>query len=211
MLSTAVAGVCIGVVLVIIEVVSRSMRWKPATARRTAHVCAGVITACLPWFLSLDQIAALAGAFIPLLLISRRFRWLRSIHAAERTTIGEICFPLGVLLAALFAQETAFYVFGVLVMAVSDAVASGIGERWGKHSYTAIGARKTYEGSAGFFGATLILALAVSLAADTPVALGAIEALVLSAILTIVEAALGWGVDNAVLPLAAALLLRLVV
>jgi phytol kinase len=208
---TAVAGLCIIGVLGIIEAASRPIGMRPEASRRIAHVCAGLVTACMPWFLSLDQIGALAGVFIPLMLLSRKFQWLPSVHGAERTTLGEVFFPLGVLLAALFSRGSLFYVFGMLVMSVSDAAAGGVGERWGKHSYRAVGARKTYEGSAAFLVATVILAFAVSIAADVPVAHAAVDSLCLSVILTLAEAVLGWGVDNAVLPVLAALLMRLVV
>ncbi len=112
-------------------------------------------------------------------------------------------FPLGVAVAAALVPHRPAFVFGVLVMGLSDAFASLAGRRWGRRGYAVpvLGATKTYLGSAVFLGTTFALALAAGA--------GVASGMVVAAALTAVEGLLGRGTDNLVLPVAAAAVLRL--
>lgn len=188
-------------------------RWKvePELARKSAHVSSALVAATLPWFMSFPAVAMLALLFVPFMLLSRRFDLFPAVHAVERSTLGEMWFPLGVAAVALALPDRAPYAFGVLVMGLSDAAASVAGQRYGRRAFRVLGARKTCAGSATFLLTTLALTLAALAAtgslspASVPVALG------VAAALTLVEAVLGGGTDNLVLPLVAATLLRLAV
>lgn len=207
----AVAGLCITVTLVLVEALSRWRRMESETSRKLAHVSAGVIAGSLPAFMPVAHVAVLAAGFIPIMLVSRRFRLLPSIHHAERTSLGETFFPVGVLGAAVFFQRPLFFVFGVLVMAISDAVAGVVGARFGRHPYSVFGAHKTYEGSAGFFISTVLLSIATLIVGGAGIGETVVLALGLAIVLMLAESALGWGLDNTVLPVLGALLLSLVV
>lgn len=188
-------------------------RWKvaPELARKSAHVSAALVAATLPWFMSFPAVAVLALLFVPFMLLSRRLDLFPAVHAVERSTLGEMWFPLGVAAAALAVPDRGPYAFGVLVMGLSDAAASIAGQRYGHRAFRILGAWKTYAGSATFLLTTLVLALAALAAsgglspASVPVAVG------MAATLTLVEASLGGGTDNLVLPAVAAALLRLAV
>jgi dolichol kinase len=157
--------------------------------------------------MSFPAVAVLALLFVPFMLLSRRLDLFPAIHAVERSTLGEMWFPLGVATVALAVPVRGPYAFGVLVMGLSDAAASIAGQRYGHRAFRIVGAWKTYAGSTTFFLTTLALtapALALTSgvsAASVPVALG------VTATLTLVEAALGGGTDNLVLPVVAAGLL----
>jgi phytol kinase len=206
-----VAGAGIVAALVLVETLSRWAKMRPETSRKLAHVSAGVIAAGLPLFMSVESIAVLAAAFIPIMLLSRHFWLLPSIHSAERATLGEAYFPLGVLLAALLFTRPLFFAFGVLVMAVSDAVAGVVGARYGRHRYPVLGGHKTYEGSAGFFIVTVPIAAAALVVGGAGIGEIVVVALGLAAVLTLVESAIGWGLDNTVLPVTGAFLMSLAV
>ena len=189
-----------------------SRRWKvgPELARKSAHVSSAVVAATLPWFMSFPAVAVLALLFVPFMLVSRRLDLFPAVHAVERTTLGEMWFPLGVAAVALVVPERGPYAYGVLVMGLSDAAASIVGQRYGHRAFRIAGAWKTYAGSATFLLTTLALTLpALALTgglspASVPVAFA------VAAALTLVEASLGGGTDNLVLPVAAAGLLSLV-
>jgi phytol kinase len=186
-----------------------SRRWKlgPELARKLAHVSSAVVAATLPWFMSFPAVAVLALLFVPFMIVSRRLDLFPAVHSVERSTLGEMWFPLGVAAVALAVPDQGPYAFGVLVMGLSDAAASIVGQRYGNRAYRIIGAWKTYAGSAAFFMTTLVLTVAALAMtgglspASVPLALGVAGAL------TLVEAALGGGADNLVLPVVAAGLL----
>lgn len=197
---------CIGV-LWLAETATRRWGLAPESARKLAHVSSGVVAACLPLVMPFAAVVVLAAAFIPFMVVSRRLALFPSLHGVERSTLGEIYFPLGVLFVAALVPHRGAYVFGVLVMGISDAVASLVGQRFGRRTYSAFSATKTYVGSAAFLATTIVLALTFVGGVMSPR-----TALVVAAIgvaVTAEEGLLGGGADNAVLPVSAAALLRL--
>lgn len=188
-----------------------SRRWKlgPELARKSAHVSSAAVAATLPWFMSFPAVAVLALLFVPFMLISRRLDLFPAVHAVERSTLGEMWFPLGIAVVALAVPDRGPYAFGVLVMGFSDAAASVVGQRYGNRAFRVLGGWKTYAGSSTFFVTTLALTVATLArlgrfsVASVPVAVG------VSGVLTVVEAAFGGGTDNLVLPVVAAALLRI--
>jgi phytol kinase len=195
---TAAAGGVFVAVLGAAEATSRHWRVEPELTRKGAHVVSAVIVASLPLVLSFVAVAVLAVVFVPFMVLSRRAGLFPSVHGVERTTLGEVYFPLGVLAAALLFPERDPFAYGILVMGLGDAAAGLVGKRYGRRAYRIVSASKTYMGSAAFFATVALVGLAF---APLPVAL------LLAAALTLVEAVLGGGADNLVLPVAAAALL----
>ena len=185
-------------------------RWSlPAElGRKQAHVTCGLLAAALPLFLPFPAIVALAAAFVPFMVVSRRVGLFPIVHGAERHTYGEIYFPLGVLLVAALVPHPVEYAFGVLVLAIADAVASLTGERFGQRTYRLVAAQKTYVGSAAFLATTIGLG-AVAMQAKGELSIGAgLVLLGVATALTFEEALVGGGADNVVLPVSAAAMLR---
>ncbi|MEO8329986.1 MAG: hypothetical protein ABI586_08280 [Candidatus Nanopelagicales bacterium] len=207
----AVGGFSFVVILLlaIAEWLARRWRLEPELARKFAHVTCGLVAAALPFFMSFGSIAVLCLLFIPFMVISRQWGFFPAVHQAERSTLGDLYFPLGVLLVALAFPERAPYIYGVLVMTVSDAVAGIVGKRFGRRGYRLCGAWKTYVGSGAFFGTTLLLTLITLTVGSGSYSVALATAIGMAVALTIVEGALGGGVDNVVLPGVSASLLTL--
>ncbi len=160
--------------------------------------------------MSFPAVIVVAALFVPFMLVSRRFGIFPSVHSVERSTLGEIYFPLGVGLAAAAFPRAIPYGYGVLVMALSDAFASLAGGRWAGRSYSVFRAHKTVTGSAVFFVTTLALTL-IALAVPGRLTLtSCVAAIGVALVLTMVEGTLAGGIDNVVLPVAGAGLLLLV-
>lgn len=191
--------------LALSELAARRWSLRPQAGRKLAHVSCGLLAAALPSVLSFDAIAVLAGGFVPFMVVSRRLGLFPLVHGGERTTHGEIYFPVGVLLAAVFVPYATAYVFGILVLALSDAAAGVAGERFGRRSYRLLGAHKTYLGSAWFFATTLVLGV-TALALEGASPKGVFVVAGLAAVLTLEEGLAGAGADNVVLPVSAAAL-----
>ena len=160
-------------------------------------------------FLSFASIVVVAVLFVPFMLTSRKLGIFPAVHNVERTTLGEVYFPLGVGLAAALVPMAVPYSYGVLVMALSDAFASLAGGRWGRREYSVGRAHKTVLGSGVFFLTTLVLT-AGALVIWGRVSPGSM-ALGLGAVvvLTVLEGVLAGGIDNVLLPVAGAALLVL--
>ena len=188
---------------------ARRYQVSPESSRKLAHLSCGVFAACLPLFMSFLSVIVVAALFVPFMIVSRKIGIFPAVHSVERSTLGEIYFPLGVgLVAALFPARVP-YAYGVLVMGISDALASLAGRGWGMREYSVLRAHKTYLGSAVFFVSTLgltVAALAVS-GLFSPASVAA--AVGLAGALTVVEGILAGGIDNALLPVAGAALLVL--
>lgn len=208
-LAVGAASVVFVAVLATAEAAARRWVISPEIARRLAHVSSGVLAAGLPLVMSFPAVVVLAALFIPFMVVSRRMGLFPAVHGVERATWGEAYFPLGVLLAAALFSELAPYAYGVLVMGVSDPVAGLVGQRYGRRAYRVLRAHKTYLGSTVFFTTTLVLTLGTLVVADDLSLRALTVVALLAGILTIVEGISGGGLDNVVLPPAAAGLLSL--
>ena len=191
------------------ELVARRWSLRPELSRKLAHVSCGILAAALPSFLPFPAIAILAAAFIPFMFASRRLGLFPIVHSAERTTYGEIYFPIGILLAAILVPYKIAYAFGVLVLAVADAVASVVGQPYGRRAYKP--ANKTYVGSAAFLVASVALGLGATQAMGRFSGTTMLLVCAVAAAVTIEEAVAGAGVDNIILPVSAAALFRLLI
>src|SRR3989344_1182300 len=139
-----------------VEVLNKKIGLKSEYTRKIAHLLSGVIVFFLPYFLTAYQIISLAALFTILLIGTRYFGLLSSIHKVNRKTIGEVYFPLGLGLSAFFflPQNILAFQFGVLVLAFSDAFGGLVGQLYGKHKI-GFGLSKSWEGTLVFFLTTL--------------------------------------------------------
>lgn len=190
--------------LVAVEAAAR--HWTIATedSRKVVHVGSALVAASLPVFMAFGSVVVLSVGFIAFMAVSRRFGLFPAVHDVERSTLGELYFPLGVALTAALFPYRLPYAYGLLVMGVSDAAASFVGQRYASRGYRLLTASKTYLGSGVFCATTVVISVvAVSFAGGSPPT-AFLLGTVLACILTVVEGASGGGIDNAVLPVVAA-------
>ncbi|HLJ67363.1 MAG TPA: hypothetical protein VKX16_08390 [Chloroflexota bacterium] len=188
--------------------------------RRITHNAAGSAAAAFPYYLRLRDVLLLAAGFTAFLIWTDHRGKLGAIHAVSRPTLGAVLFPVGLAAAALATWSHPHALsFAALVLALADpaaalagekfstrhgcAASSVSGERWRSPGWWVPGGSKSAAGCAAFFVVSLLLATVFCLAfgAARPAAIFAA-----AAILTGIEASLGYGLDNLPLPLAAALL-----
>ena len=174
------------------------------TTRRFVHVVGAGTTALFPFYLRLSEVVALAVAFTVILGLTRVSGWLQSVHAVDRFTLGAIAFPIGLGIAAiaLWSHPAAFS-YAALVLAFADPAASVVGQRLNSASWRVPGGRKSVLGSLTFFGVAVTLGIAFAWGAGTGTILAIAGA---AAVLTGIEAALGFGLDNLVIPVVAGFL-----
>jgi dolichol kinase len=198
------------VLFVLVEVYAKKTKANSETTRKFVHIVAGSTAALLPLIMTFHQIAVVSLLFITVMLVSKRQNFFSSIHKVTRKTHGEIYFPFAILITALLFPTTELYMYGLLIMAVSDGLASIVGQKYGHKTYRFLGAHKSYIGSIAFFiSATVIGLIILTSFTSLGVAPILIGSVLLAFILTVVEAGLAHGLDNLLLPPVSALLLSI--
>src|SRR5215472_5488460 len=171
------------------------------STRRVAHAAGSTIAAVVQWFLSFPELTVLAVMFVAVLGATRLTGHLQSVHGVSRTTAGAQLLPIGLLLAvaASWGHRPAA-AFGILVLGFGDPLAAVFGRRGGL-SWRVPGGHKTLIGSAAFFTTALLLGGIFAAADGTLALLACIGA---AAVLTAIEGASGFGLDNVLVPVAGA-------
>ena len=198
-----------GALLAIFSIIGPQL--QPEVLRKGLHMSMGLTTLSFPWlFESPWPVVLVAGASTCAFLVFRtRFplfrRLARAMSAIRRVSIGEYCFVLAnCLVFVLVEDDPVLYSIPMLLLTFADSAAALVGTRWGSHRYRTMGDYKSLEGSAAFFivaFACIALPLAWFTPASNPESL-AVAALVAFA-MTVLEAALGGGFDNLLVPLGA--------
>ncbi|MCX6729821.1 MAG: hypothetical protein NTV95_04270 [Candidatus Saccharibacteria bacterium] len=189
-----IAALCYTALFILIELITRKAKLNKELSRKIAHILAGTSAAFLPLFMSFRQIMLLSLLFLPVMVISKRKNLFSSIHEVSRKTYGEVYFPVAIFLTALLFPDKRLFIYGVLVMSLSDGFASVFGQKFSKKKYKLWQGEKSYVGSSTFFIMTLIIGLAVLVQIPVWVIVGS------ALVLTLAEACLSGGIDNLVLP-----------
>jgi phytol kinase len=209
-MNAIIPAVALAVLVGGIGLLARRFAWEPESARKISHVAVGLACLALPFFFaSVAPVLALAivacGGLLALRFVpALRARFGCALHGVARRSLGEFAFVGGVALAFALAHDNVpAYCAAVLTLSLGDAAAALVGRRFGRHPYAVGRARKSVEGSAAFFAvAVLVCALIPGAASVAAVAAFAL-------VTTLAEAFAGDGFDNAAIPLAGLLALRL--
>jgi dolichol kinase len=162
--------------------------------------------------MSFYSLAILGVIFIPVMFLSKNKNILTSIHHVSRKTYGEIYFPLSIVITALFFPIRYVFIYAILIMAISDGFASVVGQKYARKTYSILKSQKSYVGSFTFFALSLIIGIFVLYSLNIEnTAISFLISFICAAILTIVEGALSYGLDNLLIPPLAALLLEIAV
>ena len=191
------------------ELLGRRKILRPDDSRKVAHVGSALVALPMPWLLGWGSIVVLGVGFVVVLTVTDRAGVLPSVHGVDRTTWGEVFLPAGVALLAATSPSHAAWVYGILVMGLSDSIAGLTGQHLGRHHFRIGPSSKTVEGSLSFFAVTLVIGLALTIGDEgfDQVAVPLLGVGLAALVLTAVEAVLPWGLDNLVLPVLAAALL----
>ncbi len=187
---------------------------RPETTRKLLHTGSGLLTLPFPFlFHEVWPVALLTGAsalivsaasFVP--DVRARFGGVAS--RVDRTTFGEIYFPLAVALLFMLTigGDPLLFVIPVLVLTLADTASAVIGTRYGRTRYS--GGRKSLEGSAAF-AIVAFLSVAAPLLAWSAASLAksVLVAATLALLVMLLEGSVSRGRDNLVVPLGSYFLL----
>jgi dolichol kinase len=194
MLAFVVLLAILFVIVVGVEIIARKSKLPLEVTRKITHILVGVAVALSTGTVARGSLIALAIMFTLVIMISRRRGIFRSIHDPNRAGLGELWYPIGILLAVVLFANPAVETYAIYIVAVSDGLAGLVGKSFGKMKVPYITASKTYAGTATFMVTAFVLSsslLPLPYAVGAAVYLGLIELLSFK------------GIDNLLLPLAA--------
>ena len=141
-------------------------------ARKFVHILGGSFVAFWPYFLSFQQIRWIAFATVIFWLLTRTMHISYALHDIKRSSIGELLYPVSVLIVALLAQQNWVFTASILFLALADGMAAVVGRKFGtkKMTYKVFGGKKTLQGSGAYliYG-YLILIIAMLLGGTTAI------------------------------------------
>jgi phytol kinase len=209
LMAVTVTLVIVLVLLLLNEWLWRRTKRHSEFSRKFVHITVGSFVAFWPYFLSWDTIRLLSVAFLVVVALSKYFGIFKAIHSVTRPTWGEMYFALAVGLVTLVTNRPAVYTIALLQMSLADGLAAIVGTRYGKgNEYKVFGIQKSLAGSGTFLIVSYVVLLGLAVF-STPVSIFACLGIALVA--TIAENTAGVGLDNLVVPILVAAMLRLVV
>ena len=208
------------------EVIRKWRGYSQAFTRKLVHIGAGMwVWGILALFDNYKIGLIPFATFIILNYIFYRFTIFEAMDS-EDSTPGTVYFAISItLLYALFwrtdgsLDRAAVATGGVMAMTWGDALASIVGQRWGRRAYTVWGHRRTWEGSLALFlsslvavGLTLLLLPGSSLSPTAeclPASTALLYAALASLVAALAESVSPAGTDNLSVPLLTAATLYL--
>ena len=202
-LSLAIFGA--GSIVVLAEIAWRNKLLRGEFARKFVHVAVGSYVAFWPYFLSKEYIQIIAVSSIAALVIIKRLDLIKVMHDINRWSIGDVLFPISVLLAVTYANANWIYTVALLFMSLADGMAAVVGRKYAnkKHLFKLLGSKKSLQGSIGYLVfAYVSLAIGYAIGGKaTMTTLPLVTLLWIPFFSTFLEAISPFGLDNIVVPL----------
>lgn len=192
-------------------------RWRGYSVeltRKEIHVSVGMWAYGTVWLFDRRALAVVPPlCFVAINAVSYLYGTFGAMETGEKGRLGTVYFPISfTLIILLLWDRPHLMVASLMPMTWGDALASIVGQRIGRRTYTWAGTTRSLEGSLVFFAASWI-ATAVPLAVLGQASLGAGEAAAVAAATAagsaVVEAISPWGIDNLSVPAISALALML--
>ena len=176
-------------------------------SRKFLHITIGTFVAFWPFFLSWGQIELLSIAFLLVAGVSKYLNLFQAIRSVQRPTWGELFFALAVGAIALVTHDKWIYLAAILQMSLADGFAAVVGVHYGRSNrYRVLGHDKSVAGTLTFLLISLVILVGYGwLAPGVGFSAGFIGITVLA---TLGENIGVRGVDNLLVPLVVALLLK---
>jgi len=198
------------------EVARNILKMPPEVSRKFVHVMVGILVSLAPFFLQTKPPMVILGViFIILNYVAIRKGSLKGMHTRDRVSFGTVYFPIAFTILVLFFWDRNIIIFivSMLVLAVSDTLATLVGEKVNsKSKFILWFDKKSWPGSIAFFlSSVLVIILSFPLytylLSSDPLPIIHLVSMALFASLaaTLGEAVSKRGSDNLTLTLAAAL------
>lgn len=209
MLFLILGSIAAAVAVFLAEYLGRKNILGKESSRKIPHIVTGLAIAFVAFFIDMRIMEPLLVVDALAVLIVYRFNLLPFSRAVDRLTWGELFFPLGLIGAAFISSDKWVFIAAVLVLGLADAAAALVGRALGKHKYKIFNHTKSLEGSTAFFITALIILAAIIFIIPSGLSVAWLAVIALALAATIVEAITPWGMDNLLLPILVATLLKI--
>ncbi len=212
---------CIGIAILLIlfsiivagvEVLQRVKNLHAESARKSIHVLGGLGCILFPTLLdSWVSVLIVASFFAIFFFFGEKYKLLKSLSGVTRKSYGSVLFPISILLLFIISGgEIWIYCSSLLVLVLSDSAAAITGVKYGMAKFMVTDKqKKSLEGSLAFFVISLIvITLSIFLLSDFTFLPSLLTAVLMSLLLTGVEAISVHGSDNILLPLVSVFILK---
>ena len=199
---------CFLILFLISELLFHSLKCKVEISRKWMHFSSGICCLTIPFFISNHWIVLfLTSSFALILMISKKYNFLKSINSIDRKSFGSVLFPVTIYLSFVsyqyLNQGIVFYYLPILILAICDPIAALLGKKWPLGKYKIGSNYKTLIGSIGFFCSCFVVVLISLYLIKTENSI--MELLLLSFIISIfttfTEAICQNGTDNVFIPI----------
>jgi phytol kinase len=189
------------------EVWFRNHKTHSELSRKFIHITVGSFVAFWPYFMSWNEIRLLSLAFLLVVGFSRYFKLFKAIHSVARPTWGEVYFAVAVGAISFITQTKWVYAVALLQMSLADGLAAVIGVKYGKASnYKVAGQTKSFAGTATFILVSFVILAVFNFYGPTAINLLTMAGLSIAA--GIVENLGAFGLDNLLVPILIAIVLK---
>ncbi len=184
--------VIVGFPLLIVEVICRLFNLSGEISRKVVHLISAFCTIVLSHVIELNGILFIAGFFVLLMMVMRKFKILTSLYKVGRDSLGELAFPVGVFFSALLTDSKRSFIVAMLILGIADTLAFIVGSKFGKLN-KAFKLKKSFIGSFAFFVVSLFIMAIMGFSLS--------QVVVVSLVATIIELISPNGTDNLTIPL----------
>jgi dolichol kinase len=197
------------------EILHHNFRINSDVTRKIAHLSAGMTSLLFPiLFDSHWYVFILCIQFVAILFLSFKYEFIQSINSVKRRTNGSFIYPIAIYLVFLisekFGSNLSVYYIPVLILTISDTLASIFGKYFPFGKYKIFGGIKTMTGSIVFFISSFIICFLSLYIMDTENP-GLYDLISISSLIGLITAGLEaiahHGLDNLTIPAGAILML----
>ena len=182
-------------------------------SRKLTHVGTGFLSLLFPiWLTGPLSVFLLCSSFCVILIVSKKYGFLKSINGIERESYGSVSYAVIVFVCFLFwekmkAEPTDFIGLGwfyvpVLVMALADPAAALVGSRWPVGKFRIGQDYKSMAGSLAFFVVAFLVSGSLLGSQNESFPQHLLVILLISFSGTLAEACSSKGIDNFTIPAA---------
>lgn len=209
-LQVAIVGAWLGAVSLLVATVIRYLSADSEIIRKVVHIGTGNVI-LLAWWLHIPAWVGITASILAsaVTLLSYKLPILPGINSVGRQSLGTFFYAVSIgLLIAWFwpIQQPQYAVLGILVMTWGDGLAALIGQRFGRHSYTIWGMKKSWEGSLTMALVSYIVSSLILLGVQGNVWQTWLVPVAIALVATGLEAFSKFGIDNLTVPLGSAAL-----
>lgn len=207
LINTGILACLFLVLFAIAEMGYHFLKIKPEWTRKFVHLGTGLLALFFPVMIKNQwYVLLLCSSFFILLQLSLKFDFLKSINDIPRKSFGSLAFPVsvyGCYLALCFFERQYFYFYlPILILAISDPIASLVGKHAPENEIQFGEKGKTLIGSLAFFVSAFIISFVLIIAFKNYE--GTVDMVVYSILIalvaTIAEAFSSKGWDNITIP-----------